>query len=131
MPREGEGGGNYLSLYSKQARNIQFKTFIHMKMQQIESLNAIQPNFGPICSTSFQAAMSLCLSFFWPQFLLPISISTCQSVAHLFSALACPALLQRSVTDFHQFFFWHLHINSRPSRLPSQGAGNGEKVAKA
>lgn len=45
-----------------------------------------------------------CLSFFWPQFLLPISISTCQSAAHLFSAVASPALLQHSVADFHHFF---------------------------
>lgn len=65
-------------------------------------------------------AFSLSLSFFWPQFLLPISISTCQSVAHLFSVVASPALLQQSVTDFHLLlFFQHLHINSRPSRLTS------------
>lgn len=46
----------------------------------------------------------------------------------------CYRPLKHSVTDFHLLFsfsfFQHLHINLRPSCLPSRGAGNGEKVAK-
>lgn len=83
-------------------------------------------NLYPIFSTSFQVMLSLSLCLFLLDF-LPISISSCQSVAHLFHAVTG---LSETLCHRFQFFFQHLHINLRPSCLPSWGAGNGEKVAK-
>lgn len=84
-----------------------FKAFIYMKMQQIASLNVIQGHLCPICSSRAALSPSVSLSPGLSVF-FPISISTCQSVAHLFSAIASPALSQQSVADFHHRFFFPL-----------------------
>lgn len=62
--------------------------------------NKISVQFAQPDSKQCFLALSL---FFWPQCVLPISISTCHSLAHLFSAVASHALLQESVTVFHHF----------------------------
>lgn len=76
-------------------------------MQQIASLNVIQGHLCPICSSRAALSPSVSLSPGLSVF-FPISISTCQSVAHLFSAIASPALSQQSVADFHHRFFFPL-----------------------
>lgn len=85
------------------------------KCYSTKSLNFL--NFTPRPGPSGSASLFLLAC-------LPISISTCQSFTPLFFYFSCP--LGTLCPPIQ-----HLHINLKPSRLASQGAGNGEKVAKA
>lgn len=121
VKRRKKGGG---TVYSKQANLIQNIYLYENAKDGI--LNAIKQNLGPF------AHSKLCFldPSLWPVF-FPFQFPP---VSHLLTFSLLLPLLQQSVADFHLFFFFsphHLHINPRTSRLPSQGAGNGENVAKA
>lgn len=88
-------------------------------------------NLHPIFSTSLRVMLSLSpsVSFSWTFFLFqfhPVS----QSLTYSTLLPASETLCHRFPSSFFLFFFQHLHINLRPSCLPSRVAGNGEKVAK-
>lgn len=102
-----------------------------MKMQHLQIwFNKISIQFAhsklcSLCPSLFLLA-SVCSFYF--NFNLSLSRSP------ILCCLSCPLLQQSDTDSYHSlffFFFQHLHINQRTFRLPSQCAGNGEKMAKA
>lgn len=121
------------TVHSKQARNI--IQSIYLYENATDSIFKCDPRTSLSNLLIPSCAFPVRLSFSWPQCVLPhfnfnLSVSCSPILRH---CLSCP--LATVCRRFPSYVFFlsllHLHINPRPSRLPSRGAGNGEKVAKA
>lgn len=111
--------GKKETVHSKQARNI--IQSIYLYENATDSIFKCDSTKSPSNLLIPSCAFPVRVSFSWPQCVLSISISTCQSVAHLFSAIASPALSQQSVADFHhRLLFFSLSPASayKPETLP-------------